>query len=99
MSVIIIVKVPGDPAAANEVFHAQSSNMAEIAKRGREAGAIHHRFAAGTNEVIIVDEWTSADAFQQFFGDPEIADLMKAAGAQGPPDISIYEAMDTPDAF
>jgi hypothetical protein len=34
-----------------------------------------------------------------FGGQPEIADLMADVGVDGPPEVSIYRVVDTPDRF
>ena len=74
--------------------------MKAISTRGRAAGAIHHRFGLGTDgTVVVLDEWSSAEAFQKFFDDPEIAQIMQDSGAQGSPDVLIVEALETSDQF
>jgi quinol monooxygenase YgiN len=65
----------------------------------REAGCLHHQFAVGDGFVLIVDEWTSAEAFTSFFDNPQIAEAMAASGAQGEPEITIGEAVDSSDRF
>jgi quinol monooxygenase YgiN len=74
--------------------------MKAISSRGKVAGAIHHRFGMSDDgTVIILDEWNNAEAFQKFFSDPEIAALMQDSGAQGPPEVVIVQALETPDQF
>lgn len=99
MSVIVIIKVPGDTAKARVTFAAKGDSMKAIAQRGKDAGAKRHKFAEGNGEIIVVDEWESQEAFEGFFGDPEIAALMAEAGALGPPEVSFYEVIETADAF
>ena len=71
-----------------------------ISSRGMAAGAIHHRFGLGADgTVVILDEWSSAEAFQKFFDDPEIAAIMQDSGVTSPPDVVIFEALETPDQF
>ena len=65
----------------------------------KKAGAIHHQFVAGDGEVLVVDEWDSAESFEKFFSDPRIAGLMQSAGVAGPPEISVFQVMDSPDRF
>jgi hypothetical protein len=74
--------------------------MEELAGKAKAAGAIHHQFVAGDGEVVIIDEWGTAEAFQEFFdGQPKVAELMGAAGVAGPPDITVYQSMESPDRF
>jgi len=100
MSVFVIVKVKADKAAFERVVAERGQEMKAISSRGKAAGAIHHRFGLGTDGTLVVlDEWSSAEAFQKFFDDPEIAKIMQDSGAQGPPDVLIVEAIETPDQF
>ena len=100
MSVLVIVKLKADKAAFEKLVADRGEEMKGISARGKAAGAIHHRFGMGADgTVVILDEWSSAEAFQKFFSDPEIAAIMQDSGAQGPPDVLIVEAMETPDQF
>jgi hypothetical protein len=50
--------------------------------------------------VVVVDEWETADQFQAFFADPELqAFIVSAGAAPGPPDLTIAEAISSPDQF
>jgi hypothetical protein len=52
------------------------------------------------SEVVIVDEWPSAEAFKSFFnGQPRVGELRAEAGVQGPPEVIVYEILDSPDRF
>jgi heme-degrading monooxygenase HmoA len=94
------VRVPGDPAALEAYASANAEQMRRISGEGKSRGAIHHMFAAGDGEVLVIDEWDTAEHFQEFFeGQPEIPQIMQAAGATGAPEISFYRKLDTPDHF
>jgi heme-degrading monooxygenase HmoA len=99
MSVLVRIVVPGDTEQFRAWVSSDAAKLAELGQQGRAAGCLHHRFAVGDGEVLIVDEWESAAAFETFFGSDEIAGAMQAGGAQGPPDVAIYEAMETADQF
>jgi hypothetical protein len=74
--------------------------MQRISAAGKAAGAVRHCFAGGDNEVLVIDEWPDEQSFQEFFANqPEIADVMREGGAQGPPQISFYRILSTPDQF
>ena len=51
--------------------------------------------------MLIVDEWESADQFQQFFGDPSLQEFVAAVGGDTstPPEITVCEAIESPDQF
>ncbi len=100
MSVLVIVKIKADKAAFERLVAERGDEMREISSRGRAAGALHHRFGMGNDgTVLILDEWSSAEAFQQFFSDPAIAAVMQDSGVQGAPEVLIVEALETPDQF
>jgi hypothetical protein len=100
MSVLITVTVPADTEAFRAFAADNPDALTAISSRGCELGAIHHRFGIGDGNVFVVDEWDSAESFQSFFEDnEEIAAVMQAAGASGPPQVSVYEALETADQF
>lgn len=99
MSVLIIGKFPGDTAVFRKALTDRPDDLAGVAEQARAAGAIHHRFGVGDGFVILVDEWDSPQAFEQFFTRPDIQALVGEMGASGPPDITIVEAIATPDQF
>jgi heme-degrading monooxygenase HmoA len=71
-----------------------------ISADGRSQGALHDCFIDADGSVMVVDEWESAEAFQGFFeNNQEIPKLMEAAGAQGPPEVTIHRKLDTPGVF
>lgn len=99
MSVLIIGKFPGDTAVFKKAMTDRPDEMAGVAEQARAAGAIHHRFGVGDGFVVLVDEWESPQQFEQFFGRADIQALVGEMGASGPPDITIVEAVASPDQF
>jgi hypothetical protein len=99
MSVIVRVVVPADTEQFKAWVASDADMLVRVSEQGKAAGAIHHRFGIGDGEILIVDEWESAEAFQGFFASDEIAAAMQAGGAQGPPDVAFYEAIETADQF
>jgi hypothetical protein len=100
VSVLVTVTIPGDTDKFRAFVAEHPDRLVAIAQTGREAGAIHHRFAVGDGNVMVVDEWDTPEAFQGFFeGNEAIADVMQNAGAAGPPEISVYDAIETADQF
>jgi quinol monooxygenase YgiN len=99
MSVMVVIKVPGDTAKARAFFAAHGEEMRGIAASAKDVGALRHKFAEGDGEIVVFDEWSSRAEFEKFFADPKIAELMSNAGASGPPVIEYYEALETADAF
>src|SRR5690349_11182668 len=101
MSVMVIMRIPGDPADLERYAAGPGGDiMRRISEAGKAAGAIHHMFAGGDGEVLIIDEWPDAQSFETFFGSQaEIPDVMRDAGAKGAPQMSVYRKLDTPDQF
>ena len=100
MSVFVILRIPGDPDTFERYANDHADLLRSIGADGRAAGGTRHAFAGGDGEILVVDEWPDAASFQQFFANQtDIPQLMKDGGAQGPPEVSIYRRLDTPDAF
>ena len=99
MSVIVTVLTKGDPKQVEEYAAANADAMQAIIESAKGHGVIAHRFYGGDGQVLVIDELPDADSFQTFFqenGD-RIGPIMQAAGAQGPPEINIWEKLETHD--
>lgn len=103
MSFCVVVKMKADPARMQELFENRADELREVAEKAKQAGALHHFFALGEKEgeedVVIVDEWQDPAAFLEFFEDATIASFMEEFGVEGPPEVSVFEIMDSPDRF
>jgi hypothetical protein len=100
MSVLVAVKVSGDTMAFEKALANRADEFVAHTERARTMGAIHHRFGIGDGFVVAFDEWDSAESFQQFFGDPKLQEFVASIGASPePPEITITEATESPDAF
>jgi quinol monooxygenase YgiN len=99
MSVTVVARMKVDPTKIESLFTSSKDVFEAVSEDAKKVGAIHHQFLAGDGEVVIVDEWNDAESFHAFFGDPRIGGLMQEAGVAGPPEITIYRQMDSPDRF
>lgn len=100
MSVFVVLRVKGDPDTFEQYAQDNADMMTRIAAEGKAAGATRHAFAGGDGEMLVIDEWPDAEAFQRFFSSQtEIPRVMREGGAQGAPVISFYRKLDTPDMF
>jgi heme-degrading monooxygenase HmoA len=102
MSYLITVRIPGDAEQFRSFLtgDGNADRMKAIAEDGRSRGAIHHRFGVGDGFVFVVDEWEDAQQFQDFFeGNEEIEAVIRAAGGQGEPEVTVAEALETADQF
>ncbi len=101
MSVLITAKIKGDTAMFRRSMSDRAGEFEKTAERGREAGALHHRFGIGEGYVLVVDEWETAEQFEKFFGDPELQAFIGSVGADAStaPEITVTEAISSPDQF
>ena len=101
MSVIVIARFPvSDVAAGLASLTKNGALLEEISEDSKKLGAIHHTFAAGENELIVIDEWDSAESFQGFFnGNPKVEKITADVGVQGPPTIEVLEQGGAPGSF
>jgi quinol monooxygenase YgiN len=101
MSVLIVTKVNGDTDRFRQAVVDRADEFAKISEEAKPKGALHHRFGVGDGYVLIVDEWESAEQFQQFFANPELQAFIASVGGDttSPPDFMITEAIDSSDQF
>jgi len=97
MAVVVLARMKVDPASFKKVHDARSDDFRAVMAQAQKAGVLHHRFILGDGEVVIIDDWPSAEAFQKFFDNATVASLMQDAGVEGPPEISFYESIETVD--
>jgi quinol monooxygenase YgiN len=99
MSVLMTLRVAGDPARLEQFSAEQSATVEGIASKARGAGCISHRFyGSDDGQILVVDEWESAEAFQQFFGStPEIPEMMAKVGVTSEPEVTFWRKLETND--
>ena len=101
MSVTVIAHFPvADVAKAIEALQANAALLEEITEDTKGSGVIHHNFVAGDGELVVVDEWESAEQFQGFFeGNPKVERVMSLIEITGPPAVSVYNSFDAAGAL
>ena len=99
MSVLIVMTVPGDTAQFESFVAANEAQVVELTKKAKASGCLGHKFAVGDGQVVVVDEWESAEQFQAFISSPEIQQVMGQMGAQGEPQITVANAKGFPGEF
>jgi hypothetical protein len=101
MSVMMILRIPVDPAAMERATEEHREMFLGVAEYAKQNGATHHEFWAGDGEVLAVDEWESPEAFREFFETKgaEIGQLMSTAGAQQPDEPRFYRKLSLGDEF
>ena len=93
MSVLVITKFAGDTAKFRQALTERAAEFQKHVDASRSEGCLHHQFGIGEDFVIVVDEWESAEQFQQFFGDPALQAFIASTGASAePPQVIAAEA-------
>ena len=90
MSVLVLGKFQGDTAKFRQSLVDRAGEFAKISEMARAAGGVHHRFGVGDGYVVLVDEWETAEQFQQFFANPDLQAFIGEIGADpAPPEIIV----------
>src|SRR5438477_6960196 len=99
MSVIMSMRVKGDPNKLEQFAQQNSTRLLAIVEDAKEHGVIAHRFYADDGEIMVLDEWPDAESFQQFFEhmSPDIQAIMSEVGVQSEPEIRFWRKLDTGD--
>ena len=100
MSVIVTMRVSGDPATFEQQVAAQAEAVARIMDVAKRHGLIAHRWYGQDGDFMAVDEWPDGESFQTFFDEaqPDIGPVMQAAGATSSPNVTIWRKLETNDA-
>ena len=100
MSVLVTMRVDGDTEQFRRFLDEGADRLRAISDAARAVGAIHHRFGVGDGYVLVVDEWESQAAFEQFLhGNPDLPGVMRDAGARAEPQVTFLDAVSSPDEF
>ena len=96
MSVTVIAHFPvADIEKAIAGLQSNGALLEEITGDTKAGGLIHHTFVAGDGELVVIDEWDTAEHFQSFFdGNAKVAKVMESVGVTGPPAIAIYNEVE-----
>ena len=99
MSVLVVMTVPGDTNPFESYIAATADRVLALTDQAKAAGCRAHRFGVGDGEIVVVDEWDTAEQFQAFIGSPELQTVMGEMGAQGEPRITFANAKGFPGEF
>jgi hypothetical protein len=100
MSVIVMLRMSGDPATFEQQVAGQADAIGRIMDTAKRHGLIAHRWYGADGQFMAVDEWPDPDSFHAFFNEAqaEIGPLMQAAGVSAPPDVTFWRTLDIGDA-
>lgn len=98
MTVIVILRVQGDPDKLEQLANEKRDVLQAISERGKAAGVIAHRFYGSEGQIMVVDEWPDAETFTRFYASEQsdIGPLM-AQVATGEPEITFWRKLETHD--
>ena len=100
MSVIITLRMKGDPKKLEEHAAANADQMRGIADRAQERGVIAHRFyGSDGGEILVIDEWPNAESFHRFFEEQQdqIGPMMESAGMTSQPEVTVWRKLESRD--
>ena len=96
MSVLMTMRVSGDPKA---VESADKAMLDTVVERAKQHGLISHHFFGTGNEILVVDEWPDEASFKAFSdASPEIGQMMAAAGVTSEPTVEFWRPLDVDDS-
>ena len=98
MSVIMTLRVSGDPDKLERLAGENQDMIRGISQRAKDQGMIAHRFYGSEGQIMVVDEWPDPESFQRFF-ESEQATIgpMMAEVATGEPELTFWRKLETGD--
>ena len=100
MSIIMTLRVKGDPSKLEQFAADNTDEMRAIADQAKQHGVIAHRFyGSDDGQILVADEWPDAESFQSFFEreSGRIQPMMQAAGVSSVPEITFWRRLETLD--
>jgi hypothetical protein len=99
VSVIVTLRMSGDPDRFEETVAAQRDAIDRIMAVAKSHGLIAHRWYGGDGECMAIDEWPDAESFQAFMEEaqPDIGPIMEEAGITSEPSADIWRKLETND--
>jgi quinol monooxygenase YgiN len=99
MSVIMTMRVEGDPRELERFASEHEDHIRAITDRAKEYGVIAHRFyGSDDGQIMVIDEWPDAESFQRFFEAerPQIEPIMQQV-ARSEPTITFWRKLESHD--
>src|ERR1700712_1122820 len=100
MSVLMTLRASADPKVLEQYAAQNPDKMQAIIELARKHGMIAHRlYGLGEERIMVVDEWSSEEAFNDFFAEADdVREMMGAVGMIGEPEVTFWRDLDTKDA-
>ncbi len=99
MAVLMTLRVKGDIAKLEQLASEHPDTLPAIGEKAKQFGVISHRFYGNDDgEIMVVDEWESAEGFQRFFeSTPQIPQFMESVGVTSQPEVKFWRKLETND--
>jgi quinol monooxygenase YgiN len=99
MSVLMTLRVKGDPKKLEAYSAANSDQLRSFAEAAKSYGMTAHRFYGQEGEIMVVDEWPDEQSFQAFFSEKggEIGEMFQAAGVSEEPRPEFWHVLESAD--
>ena len=103
MSVIVTVRMEGDPAKFEEAAAANQDAIDRVMEVAKSKGLIAHRWYGSDGAFMVIDEWPDGESFDAFFNGEEaaadIGTIMQAAEVAGPPEVTVWRKLEVDDEY
>ena len=99
MSVLVVLRVPGDTATFESFVSSNKERVRSKSASVPRRDCLAHRFAVGDGHIIVVDEWETPEQFQTFFSAPDVQTIVGEMGARGEPEITFANPEGFPGEF
>lgn len=98
MSVIVTLRVSGDPNKLEQLAAENPDAIRGISERAKAHGLSAHRFYGSEGQIMVVDEWPDPESFHAFFAaEQEAIGPMMAQVATSEPEITFWRKLATGD--
>ncbi|WUJ72377.1 hypothetical protein OG809_03735 [Kribbella soli] len=99
MSVLMTLRVTGDPTAIEKLGADNGALFEGVIADASSRGLISHHFYGNENEVLVVDEWPDEASFQAFFehSGAQIQEMMASAGVTMQPTPEFWRHLEVGD--
>jgi quinol monooxygenase YgiN len=101
MTAIVIARYRSNAADYERVASFRHADFDALTEIARAEGCLHHRVAVSDddNEVILIDEWPDAEAYNRFALNPAVVDILRRFALLDPPETDYYRSIPDPAEF
>jgi hypothetical protein len=101
MSTIVIARYRADPARFEKLVQSDDVDFTAVARARIAKGCISHRYAVDECAVYVIDEWPSAEAYNENWSTSEgwSHEVAVEAGLEEPPEVTFLSVVSDPGAF